>query len=183
MKKCRSKTPPLDAIKHVPDSLVEPSQLTLDEPEDLHEPIADVEPSDVPPGILSRPTHSEASQRVPPNPRGDVKLHPFYFHSACRLLKFKPTVDLFASAANHQIARHYTLDTHDRNAACVDAFIISWTDEFRPYINYPWSLVGRVLTKIANEGVTAMVIIPDWINAPWHPLWNRLLVRSTVFYV
>jgi len=25
-----------------------------------------------------------------------------------------------------------------------------------------------------------MVIIPDWINAPWYLLWNQLLVRSTV---
>ena len=76
--------------------------------------------------------------------------------------------------------RKFTLDPNDRNAAGVNAFSISWTDEVRPYINPPWSLVGRVLTKIASEGVTATVVIPDWINVPWYPLWNQLLVRSTV---
>jgi len=89
-------------------------------------------------------------------------------------------VDIFATSAYHQIARYYTLNLHDRNAAGADSFKISWTDEVRPYINPPWSLVGLVLTKIANEGVTAMVGISDWINAPWYPLWNQLLVRSTV---
>ena len=89
-------------------------------------------------------------------------------------------MDIFATSAYHQIARYYTLNLHDRNAAGADSFKISWTDEVRPYINPPWSLVGLVLTKIANEGVTAMVGISDWINAPWYPLWNQLLVRTTV---
>ena len=89
-------------------------------------------------------------------------------------------MDLFASAAHHQIARYYTLYAHDRNAAGVDSLDISWTDEVRPYINPSRSLVGRVLTNIANEGVTSMPVIHDWMNAHWHHLWNQLFVLSTV---
>ena len=131
LKKYRSETPLLDAIKNNTDSLVDPPQLPLDDHDDLHEPIAAEDPSDMSPRLSHHPTHSYASQRIPPNPREDVKLHPFYFHSACRLLQFKPTVDIFASGAHRQIGRYYTLDPNDRNAAYFKAFSISWTDAVR----------------------------------------------------
>ena len=141
LKQCRSKTHHLDPIKNSSDSFVRPPHLPPDETDYLDEPVAEAETTDMSPEIshISTQSHSDASQRIPPNLREDVKIHPFYFHRACRLLKFKPTVDLFASAAHHQIERYYTLDFHDRNAAGVNAFSISWTDEFRPYINQPFS--------------------------------------------
>ena len=126
LNKYRSQTPLLDAIDNSSDSLDEPPHLPLDEPDDLHEPIAAAETTDVSHEISHLPTqsHYDASQPTPPNSRQDVKLHPFNFPSACRFLKYKPTVDIFSSAPHHQIARYYTVDHHDCNAEGVKAFSI-----------------------------------------------------------
>jgi len=98
--------------------------------------------------ILRCPTqsHSNGLQSIPTNTREDAELPTFYFHIGCRIFKFKPTVDIIASAAHDRIARYYTLDPQYRNAAGVKAFRISWTDEVRPYNNPPLCLVRRVLT-------------------------------------
>ena len=101
-------------------------------------------------------------------------LSPFFFHSACKALKFKPSVDLFANAAHHQLPRYFTIDPRDRNAAGVNAFSVSWASEKRPYINPPWVLISQVLQKIIAEKVTAMIVIHSWRNASWYELYEKL---------
>ena len=105
-------------------------------------------------------------------------LRPFFFNTACRALKFKPSVDLFANAAHHQVPSYFTLDLHDRNAAGVNAFSVSWAAEASPYINPPWVLIPQVLQKLIAEKVTAMVVIPSWCNAPWYELCEKLCVSD-----
>ena len=48
-------------------------------------------------------------------------LNPLVFHQAGKQLKFKPSVDLFASSAHHQLLRYYS-KTPDPKAAGIDAF-------------------------------------------------------------
>ena len=112
--------------------------------------------------------------------REDVMLDPVVFHEITQRLKFKPTIDLFANAQHHQVPR-YCSARYDPKAVTQDALTLNWTREWRPYANPPWSLIGRMLTKVAKERVTIMSVIPDWPNAPWYSLWQKLCVRDVLY--
>ena len=77
----------------------------------------------------------------------------------------------------------------DPGAKAVDAFSLHWKDT-NPYMFPPFSLIGRVLTKLTRDAVaTALIITPWWPTAHWYPVllhlacscplllpqWNKLL--------
>ena len=105
-------------------------------------------------------------------------LSPFFFNTACLALKFKPSVYFFASAAHHQVPRYFTTYPHDRNAAGVNEFSVSWTSDVSPNINPPWVLIPQVLQKLIAENVTTMIVIPSWSNAHWYELYEKLCVSD-----
>ena len=109
--------------------------------------------------------------------RHDVMLNPLIFHKARKELKFKPSVDLFASAEHHQLPRYYS-PVPDPKAAGLDAFKFDWKAEQTPYANPPWPLIPRVLRKIRQDQVRIMVVIPDWPKAPWYPEFESLCEKS-----
>ena len=113
-------------------------------------------------------------------PKEDVMLDPVIFREACKRLKFKPSVDLFANAKHHQCARHCG-PSLSPNAIASNAFLINWKAEWRPYANPPWSLIGRVLQKVAKDRVTIMSVIPDWPHAPWYAQWKKMCLRDVLF--
>ena len=90
--------------------------------------------------------------------RNDVMLNPLVFHQARKQLKFKPSVDLFASSAHHQLPRYYS-KTPDPKAAGIDAFTANWAAERFPYANPPWPLIPAVLRKISKDRVLAIMVI------------------------
>ena len=48
------------------------------------------------------------------------------------------------------------------------------------YANPPFSLLAKVLTKIAYEGGRVVMCTPDWGCSGEHNYWRRMLVRMTV---
>lgn len=69
-------------------------------------------------------------------------------------------VDLFASRVSRQTERFFSWKP-DPLAEAVDAFSLDWTT-FTGYANPPWSLVGRCIQQILNQGTTIVFITPLW---------------------
>ena len=106
------------------------------------------------------------------------KLHPTVFKWISNSL-FVPDIDLFASRLNFQTSV-YVSWCPDPGAWAVDAFSFCWR-EFKPYIFPPFSLLGRILTKLKVEEVPdALVIAPWWPTAHWYPPLLQLLVQRPV---
>ena len=106
-----------------------------------------------------------------------VLLNPTVFKMACKKLKFKPSVDLFASATHHQLHRYYSKD-YDPLSLGQDAFRYDWLAEAAPYANPPWSVIPQVLQKVMRDQVRMMLVVPEWPNAPWYSVFRRLTERS-----
>jgi len=109
--------------------------------------------------------------------REQVLLNPKVFKQAIKQLKFKPSVDLFASATHHQLHRYYSKD-FDPVSLGQDAFKFDWLAEAAPYANPPWTLIPRVLRKVIQDRVRLMLVVPEWPNAPWYIIYRRLVERS-----
>ena len=123
---------------------------------------------------------TEPSSQFPTAPSNeDVMMDPAIYRDACSRLKYKPTIDLFASAKHHQCAR-YCGPSLSPNCVARNAFDVNWR-EWRPYANPPWSLIGRVLNKVAHDRVTIMSVIPDWPHAPWYKQWKKMCVRDVTY--
>ncbi|KAK2551482.1 hypothetical protein P5673_027670 [Acropora cervicornis] len=106
------------------------------------------------------------------------KLHPTVFKWISNSL-FVPDIDLFASRLNFQTSV-YVSWCPDPGAWAVDAFSFCWR-EFKPYIFPPFSLLGRILTKLKVEEVPdALVIAPWWRTAHWYPPLLQLLVQRPI---
>ncbi|XP_074612265.1 uncharacterized protein LOC141866635 [Acropora palmata] len=106
------------------------------------------------------------------------KLHPTVFKWISNSL-FVPDIDLFASRLNFQTSV-YVSWCPDPGAWAVDAFSFCWR-EFKPYIFPPFSLLGRILTKLKVEEVPdALVIAPWWPTAHWYPPLLQLLVQRPI---
>ena len=59
-------------------------------------------------------------------------------------------------------------------AADTDAFSIDWNTEEKPYASPPWSLLSKVLEKVAHDKVKILMVAPDWPEAEWFPSWIRM---------
>ena len=46
------------------------------------------------------------------------------------------------------------------------------------YANPPWTLIGKVLTKIAEYESRVLLVTPHWREAPWYELLMELKVRN-----
>jgi len=119
-------------------------------------------------------SHSQSADR------NDVKLDPRIYRQAKKFLNFKPSVDLFANAAHHQVPLYYS-KTHDPAAIGMNAFSVDWNTFTHPYINPPWPDITRCLRKIVTDQVKVLMVTPLWMHAPWFPLWKLLRVKSIEF--
>ena len=82
-------------------------------------------------------------------------------------------VELFASQQQH-IMQLYCLK-HLNNA-----FRFFWKAMGLAYANPPFSLLAKVLTKIASEGGRVVMCTPDWVCSGEHAYGRRMLDRMTV---
>ena len=82
-------------------------------------------------------------------------------------------VELFASQQQH-IMQFYC-SKHLNNA-----FRFFWKAMGLAYANPPFSLLAKVLTKIAYEGGRVVMCTPDWGCSGEHAYWRQLLDRMTV---
>ena len=88
---------------------------------------------------------------------------------------FTPEIDLFATRLNYKIDR-YASWLPDPGAIVVDAFSISWTS-LHVYAYPPFSLVGKVISKIIKDNTHGIMIIPVWPTQHWFPLVMKHLIH------
>lgn len=97
------------------------------------------------------------------------KLDIHVFRQICDLYDM-PTVDMFASRLNHQVATYVSWKP-DPGAIAVDALSITWTEHYF-YAFPPFNLIGRCLQKIVQDKAEGMIIVaPLW---PTQPLFSKL---------
>lgn len=89
-----------------------------------------------------------------------------------------PEVDMFASNLNKKCQRFFSW-LPELGAEAVDAFTVDWQ-----YINVyafpPFAVISRVLRKIQQDKASGILVVPDWPNQPWYPVWRSLVVGETV---
>ena len=79
-----------------------------------------------------------------------------------------PEIDLFATRINTQL-QNYVSWFCESEAKAVDAFLTDWGKQFS-YIFPPFSLLGKVTSKIWRDKAYCIVITPKWTNQYWHPV-------------
>ena len=89
----------------------------------------------------------------------------------------KPDIDLFASRLNTQCNKYVSYKP-DPNAFQVDAFSINWSN-ITGYIFCPFSIIGKVLSKIVQDEATVLMVVPCWQTQPWFPQFVRLIKADT----
>ena len=85
-----------------------------------------------------------------------------------------PWVDLFASRLNHQVDTFVSWKPEPQ-AWAIDAFSLNWKD-IMFYAFPPFSVLGRVLSKIKMEQASGILVLPLWPTQPWFPVMMDLLV-------
>ena len=104
-------------------------------------------------------------------------LDPSVFHEISNRFG-KPNIDLFASRLNRQIAVYCSWKP-DPKAIFVDAFSIDW-NVYYGYLNPPFSLLGRCVQKIREDGAECIVVAPVWPTQTWFPQLLELLIDVPV---
>ena len=89
----------------------------------------------------------------------------------------KPEIDLLASRLNTKFST-YASHKPDLDAYHVNTFSLYWL-KLNFYIFPPFSIVGRVLAKLAQDRGTALVIIPCWQTQLWFPQFVWLVKPGT----
>ena len=82
-------------------------------------------------------------------------------------------VELFASQQQHIMQLYCSKQLNN-------AFRFFWKAMGLAYANPPFSLLAKVLTKIAYEGGSVVMCTPDWGCSGEHAYWRRMLDRMTV---
>ena len=82
-------------------------------------------------------------------------------------------VELFASQQQH-IMQSYC------SKHCNTAFPFFWKAMGLAYANPPFSMLAKVLTKIAYEGGRVVMCTPNWGCSDEHAYWRRMLDQMTV---
>ena len=77
------------------------------------------------------------------------------------------SVDLFASRNNNKLSR-YVSRRPDPEAYAIDAFSLPWANDVF-YMFPPFSLIGRILQKVQEEGTEAVIVAPIWTTQSWWP--------------
>ena len=78
-----------------------------------------------------------------------------------------PCIDLFASYRHHHLPRYYSAYQYDQEAVVQNAFAYLLDPGICLYANPPWTLIVRVLAKIAKEGSMVLLVTPNWKETPW----------------
>ena len=101
-------------------------------------------------------------------------LNPSVFQKICLASSPPPEIDLFASALNFRLPK-YCSRCPDAQAWRIDALSFPWTD-LRLYAFPPFSLLPRILDKVAQDEADLLLVAPYWPQRPWFPRLLRLLV-------
>ena len=92
---------------------------------------------------------------------------------ALQVTPYEIQVELFASQQQHFMQLYCS--KHLNNA-----FRSFWKAMGLAYATPPFSLLAKVLTRIAYEGGRVVMCTPDWGCSSEHAYWRRMLDRMTV---
>lgn len=90
------------------------------------------------------------------------KLDSGQLKEALALLSVSPDIDMFASQIKYQFSRYVSFKP-DPNAYAIDAFSLHWLSHSL-YCFPPFSLLPKVLRKIATDKADGVVVAPHWKN-------------------
>ena len=76
-------------------------------------------------------------------------------------------IDLFASSKNHKHSKYVTY-LPDIGANAINAFSITWNYKLH-YVFPPFSVIGRVLQKMAEDQAELILVAPLFPSQPWFP--------------
>jgi hypothetical protein len=107
--------------------------------------------------------------------RSDWKFNPRAFRELSRLLHIRFSVDLFATAVNKQCNKFVSLRPQP-GALAIDALQLDWRqladNHGALWVNPPWTLLARVLTKlIAERPRPCCLLLPERQDRVWWPLF------------
>jgi len=88
----------------------------------------------------------------------------------------RPDIDLFASRCNNKCTRYVSWHP-DPGAIAVDAFTLNWATVGFFWAFPPFALILRCLRKISSDQATGIILVPDWPNQAWFPLFMSLTRR------
>ena len=90
-------------------------------------------------------------------------------------------IDLFASRINAQL-KLFVAYRPDPDAIYIDAFTICWkTLNF--YAFPPFSIISRTLQKIIYDKATGVLVVPDWPNQAWYPVFQSLIIDANIIHI
>lgn len=91
-----------------------------------------------------------------------------------------PEIDLFASGLNNK-CKQYCSWFPEPGATMIDAFTINWSNLYF-YAFPPFSVILRVLAKIKRDRAEGILVVPNWPNQVWYPLFKSLSVGEQISF-
>jgi ribonuclease HI len=108
---------------------------------------------------------------------GDYMIDRSVLAQALARLRLVITADLFATAKNKQHPTYLSM-LPDRRAVAQDAFSVPWRDFGLPLIHPPIPLIPRVLVRLQQERMRAVVIVPLWEGHAWAALLRSMTIDT-----
>ena len=110
------------------------------------------------------------------SPGGDYALRPESLQQLLQTWEVRIGADLFAAGWN---TKHplYCSTASDRNALSRNAFHIRGNQCQLPLLHPPLPLLPKVLRRLQQEQMTAIVIAPLWSRQPWSALLDSMTTR------
>jgi hypothetical protein len=111
---------------------------------------------------------------------GDYGLRKDVFPHAIAAIQVQSSVDLFANKMNSKCPTFIALaGPLGDGATARDAFSLNnWETWGLPYIFPPVALIDRVLRRIMDEKLRAVIVIPKWPSNPWWGLLKMMAITS-----
>jgi hypothetical protein len=113
------------------------------------------------------------------SPGGDYSLRQGQLDRLQQQLGVQIGADLFASGWSRQHHRYFSPEK-DRNALGRNAFLVPWSNFSMPLLHPPLPLLPRVLQRLLQEKIQAIIVAPHWLRAPWSETLRRMIVRKTI---
>ena len=104
----------------------------------------------------------------------ELELEQGIFNYIVTHFQVTPTLDAFASAKAHKLPRYFSWEP-DPQALGRDALLYSWDPQ--TYLFPPVPMIPKVLNKLREEKIEAILICPLWPTAMWWLLVQNLLLK------
>lgn len=93
---------------------------------------------------------------------------------------YEPEIDLFATRKNSK-CKNFCSWMPEAQAMEVDAFTLNWSN-LNFYAFPPFSMVLKTLRKIKQDEATGILVVPDWPNQPWYPVFRSMLIEKPLTF-